>query len=283
MARRYRKRSYRVPEGVVEEVGAELWAAGMLGLEQFELDGAVRLEAYFEREPSPGLLAGGAWRERGVRALGEEWLEERDWLARYRAESRPFDLAKRFRVDPGEPELRPVCRDGRMLLRLPARRAFGVGSHASTELAVEALEELQRRPDRVLDVGTGTGILSFAALALGARCAMAFDRELESTLVAHENRRLNDAWPALFAGGIDALDGRARFDLILLNVLPGRIDCELPAVVSLLEAAGTMIVSGLLEDERPGLEARYESLGLRVARRSRKEEWACLLLERRPR
>jgi ribosomal protein L11 methyltransferase len=185
-------------------------------------------------------------------------------------------------VDPREPEHERSGEGKRILLRLPARRAFGIGSHPSTELVVEALEELPVRGRRVLDVGSGTGILCFVALHLGAHSAVGCECELASALVGAENRRLNRCEPRLFAGRIGALGPGARFDLILLNVLPERIDGELPDLVRRLARDGTLVVSGLLEEERRGLEVRYERLGLRVRARRTRGEWASLLLERGP-
>jgi len=253
---------------------------GTLGLELVEGSGTTRIDAYFEEQPPATLLQDEKWRRQGVLPLAEDWLEEQDWLASYRAHSRPFPLGSRFFVDPGEPHGDSGPTE-RILLRLPARRAFGVGSHASTQLAVEALEEVPLEDRRVLDVGTGTAVLSFVALLRGAHWVVGYDRELEAVLVAHENRRLNDSWPALFAGRLEAIDPTARFDLIVVNVLPERIAAELPSLAALLGAGGRMVVSGMLESERPELESRYAGLGLAVCRRWRKEEWACLLLERR--
>lgn len=277
--RRYHKRSFQVPDPLVDVVVAELWARGILGLELIEGNGQTRIDAYFEKRPPAPLLEEERWRRRGVLPLGEGWLDDQDWLKSYREWTRPFPLGAHFVVDPREPQAAADPAE-RILLRLPARRAFGIGSHASTQLAVEALEELPLERRRILDVGTGTAILSFVMLHRGARWVVGFDREVEAVLVAHENRRLNDSWPALFAGRLAAIGSQASFDLIVVNVLPERIAAELEALVSLLEPDGRMVVSGLLESERSQVEARYESLGLVVCRRWSKEEWACLLLER---
>ncbi|HEX4956054.1 MAG TPA: 50S ribosomal protein L11 methyltransferase [Thermoanaerobaculia bacterium] len=271
---------FRVPADLDDLFAAALWEAGTLGCEQRE-DGT--LAAWFDQEP-PGLVA--AWGERGVAILGRETVVEQDWLAAYRAAVVPFELGAGFFVDPREPDL-PAFEPppGRRLLRLPARTAFGIGSHESTRLAFELLEGADLEAKSVLDVGTGTGILVFAALALGAARAVAFDLDVEAACAARQNLDLNAGLlagrrPMLFAGAIDALAPEARFDLVVANVLPGEIAESLATLAAHLAPDGEWILSGLLIEQEGALLAALAGLGFAPHRRAEAAEWAGLTFRR---
>lgn len=291
----YVRRTYLVRAGEDEELAvAGLLEAGTLGVEVAAAgEGRVRLQAYFHAGVAmpPVALPEGAVLD------GEAPVEDEDWLAAYRARARPVEVGRRFVVDPREPgeqvaadsgPMAGEAADGRWLLRLPARSAFGTGSHESTQLAVELLEEVAAQRGgglRVLDVGTGTGILSFAALRLGAGPVVAFDSDPVAAFHARENCALNSLTgaraPRLFAGRVDALASLPpplRFDLVLVNALPDEILPELPAIVARLAAGGELILSGLLA-ERSG-EVLDQLAPLVLAERSRRisGEWAALRL-----
>jgi ribosomal protein L11 methyltransferase len=285
----YLKHTYRAPAPVEDDVVAALWAAGTLGVEAIaEDDGGVRLEAYF-----PEGELGAIELPPRVVLVGEEVVGEEDWLAPFRERARPFSLGARFVVDPREPAPGAAADErtegGRWLLRLPARRAFGIGSHESTRLALELLEEVaaeRGRGLRVVDLGTGTGILAFAALRLGARSAVAFDVDPVAAFHARDNARLNGLDGRgfqLFAGRSDGLvrrPPRGEFDLALVNVIPEEVLGDLPAVVDLLAPEGELVLSGLLVERSGELLAQLVPLGLEERSRREAGEWAALRLKR---
>ncbi len=276
----YQKRIYLLPPEHEEIFASELWARGVLGCEiAAGEDGRLRLDAYFP-DPLPPELARWSfdgWRRRGVEEVAEEPLADRDWLAEYRAAARPIEVGRTFLVDPREPPSE-VASGGRKVLHIPARTAFGTGSHESTRLAVEWLEDLELEGLDVLDVGTGSGILAFAALELGARRVTGFDVDAASVLVARQNAGLNGLRPRLFAGRLAALAGGQAFDLLLVNILPERIREELPALLGTLRLGGRWISSGNLWRDREELTARFASYGSRVLGEKRHGEWCSFLL-----
>jgi ribosomal protein L11 methyltransferase len=266
----YLRREYVVPAEREEDVAAELWGGGTLGLEvKPEPDGRVRIEAYFE-VGAPAVDLG---------AVAEETVPETDWFAAYREQARPFPVGRGFFVDPREPEEERVeAPEGRRLLRLPARGAFGIGSHESTRLAIELLEELPVAGKTVLDVGTGTGILAFVALEQGARRVVGYDNDPTAPFYARDNARLNGFEVGLFAGGAAALGERARFDLALANVVPEQILPDLPAIARRVK--GGMVLSGILAER--GEEMVRAAGGLGFVERARRvaNEWVAFYVER---
>ena len=274
----FRVHRYRIRRELEEIVGALLWEAGTLGFEsRDEAGGRLLVEAWFpssrEAEPLAAVLPA------GVEALGGERVEEADWLAAYREKARPFALGRGFWVEPGEPGAESGGRipEGRKLLRLPARTAFGIGSHESTRLAVELLEDTEVAGRRVLDVGTGTGILAFAALALGAASAVAFDVDAGAMIHARANARLNGVAPPLFAGVVESLREERRFDLALVNIIPEIIVPEMPGIARRLGRGdgdgGEMILSGILAERGDEVLAGAAAAGFREAARRVAGDW----------
>jgi ribosomal protein L11 methylase PrmA len=262
-----------------------------------------------ERAPLyPGPMTS-SWVEQGIKMVCEELVAETDWLAVYRERARPFAVGRTFWIDPRDPlapgeepaaaepsagelpaaEL-PVAElsaeplaavpAGRTLLRVPARAAFGIGSHESTALALELLEDLDVAGARVLDVGTGTGILALAALRRGADSAVAFDLDLAAPFHARANARLNGHPLRLFAGRLAAL-ARPVFDLALVNVIPEQILPELPGLVRLLAPAGALVLSGILAERGGEVLAAAGALGLTEAARRQAGEWVAFVAARR--
>ncbi len=268
-----------------ELFAAELVARGSLGCEVRDGEGVeLRLVAYF---PDPLPAAFEAWEASRPGIIEEEAdvLEEEDWLAGYRAAARPVELGASFLVDVGDGDAEPLDgHAGRRILRIPARTAFGTGSHESTRLVVDWLEEIDVHGAEVIDVGTGSGILAFVALHLGARRVVGFDLDTQAVLVARTNCGLNALAPQLFAGRLEALGEPARFDLALVNVLPERILHEMPLLLTHLRGRARLVSSGNLWSRRDELLERFASCGLRRVGQKAGEkvdgDWVAFLLER---
>jgi len=278
--------TYLLPPDLEDALVADLFAAGTLGVQTVPgADGRLRLEAWFPEGAPPDLDLDG-WRSRGVEALSTEVQPDTDWLALWREKAQPFTVARGFFVDPREPGEPPVeVPTGRRLLHLPARGAFGTGSHESTSLVLSLLEEVDLPGKRVLDVGTGTGVLCFAALLLGAESAVGFDVDLAAPFHGLENRRLNrlpGAEPGFFAGTTAALRPVPRFDLALVNVVPEQILPELPQIVRCLRPGGEAILSGILVERGRQVLERARGLGLTLVARREAGDWVAFRLALSP-
>lgn len=266
----YLRHIYLVPPDLEEIVLVDLWSAGTLGVQSSTgPDGSVRLEAWFPEGSEPEMPG-----YPGVRLEVRDTVADLDWLAGYREKALPFPVGSTLFVDPREPdEAAPEVPDGRRLLRLPARTAFGIGSHESTSLAVELLETAGVRGRRVLDVGTGTGILAFASLLLGAAEVVAFDIDPASPFNALVNRRLNGLHPRLFVGTSAAIHQEAPYDLELINVIPEEIGPEMPGLARRLRPGGEAILSGILAERGAEVLESVRALGLVERERREAGEW----------
>lgn len=267
------RRIFLLPPSLEDLFAADLWQEGTVGvLSANEPDGRLRLEAWFpegvsEWEP-------GDWPQRGVLLAGEERIDEQDWFAIWRSQAQPFSIGRTFFLDPREPEEElPDVPVSRRLLRLPARAAFGTGSHESTSLALELLEDMDLRGRRVLDVGTGTGVLAFAALLGGASLAVGYDVDPAAPFHARDNSRLNGLHPLLFAGRLAAVRDTPLFDLALVNVVPEQILPEMPGVTGRLREGGEAVLSGILRERGRQVLDRMRGLGFLEVDRREAGDW----------
>jgi ribosomal protein L11 methyltransferase len=267
----YRRLSFRLPPDLEDSLVAELWLAGTQGVQSLPGDdGRLRVEAYFPAGTEELGLALPA----GVEMGADEILADEDWFAGWRERARPFPVGRTLFIDPREPEeVSEEVPAGRTLLRLPARAAFGTGSHESTSLALELLEDAEVAGRRVLDVGTGTGVLAFASLLGGARSVVGFDVDPAAPFHARDNSALNSLHPRLFAGRLASLRERPLFDLALVNVVPEQILPEMPELVRLLRPGAEAILSGILAERGRQVLDRMRGLGFVERDRREAGDW----------
>jgi ribosomal protein L11 methyltransferase len=253
---------------------------GLLSLDSplgFETEGRD-LVAFF-REAAAARTAAKRLRSRGIKHALTTDIAEGDPLEAFRAASRAFAVGRRLWVDPGDPSDAEPPR-GRIALRLPASRAFGTGEHASTRLALLALEEEDLAERTVLDVGTGSGILALAASALGARLAIGLDVDPDAVFVARENARRHafGGRVRLYAGPLSA--ARGAFDLVAANMLADEILPETARLQARAGRSGRLLLSGLTREREKDLLGRLRGRRWKLAGRRVEKEWVCLCLAR---
>jgi ribosomal protein L11 methyltransferase len=243
------------------------------------------IHAYFDHEPKPEELAilarlGGG--EPRVEQLGEA-----DWVTMSQAGLQPI-RAGRFYVHTPMYRSRPP---GTVPFEIDASLAFGTGQHATTSGCLEALDRLEREGARfanVADIGTGTGLLAFAALALWpeAKC-IGTDIDPVAIEVACDNAAINRVplghapgeLLLAVAEGMDSpmLAARAPFDLIIANILAGPL-IELAAdFAKALTPGGTIVLAGLLDEQAERVAQAYDALGIKLQDRGT-GEWPVLVL-----
>ena len=191
-----------------------------------------------------------------------------DWLQLYQQSLQPIFIGRSFVIAPDASLIPPDS--GRHALVIPQEQAFGTGSHESTALCIELLEEIDLRGGRVLDIGSGSGILALAMLRLGARKAMALDNDLDAFAPLRENSTRNGLRIASFIGTLDALRG-GTFDVITINIVLEGIVSMLPSVTEHLD--GVLIVSGILAERRDEIARRMRV----IQERTKGEWWAAIL------
>ncbi|MFC4456003.1 50S ribosomal protein L11 methyltransferase [Deinococcus sonorensis] len=255
-----------------EELAAQLWEAGATGLE--ERAGHVR--AYFdERTELDAALAGG------------EWLEEesRDWQAEWKRDLKPV-TAGRITVVPSW--LLSVVPPGQLPLIIEPGMAFGTGHHATTRLATEALGTLPLEGRRVLDVGTGSGVLAIAASLLGAAETLGLDIDPVTIPVARENAELNGFGDragvqrnprtggtlTFQEGTLDGEEEAGRYDVLVANLYAELHDLLAADYRAVLAPGGPLVLTGILLDKLPLVRVALEREGFVDVQEQHEGEWA---------
>ena len=243
-----------------------------------QADGLLLLEAYFAAETVENAVR--LRLPAGVVLVAEEAVEDRDWLETYRQQAVPRPVGTRLLLDPREPDVEPPATHGRILLRLPARQAFGTGSHESTRLILELMEATDLAGGRVLDVGSGSGVLCFAALAFGAARTVGLEIDLPSAFMAWQNRELNDLHPYFVAGGLEVCGAARCFDVALVNILPERILPSFHFLPPLLEDDADLLLSGIVEERSKDVLSTIAAWDFHPVDELREGEWVAFRCRR---
>jgi len=223
----------------------------------------------------------------GARATVEE-APRRDWALAWREFFTAVPCGQDFVV------LAPWMVEDRLFpARIPIviepKTAFGTGHHATTALCLELLSDLWRSGDipprsRFLDLGTGSGILGLAAAKLGL-AGLGLDTDPLAIENALENRDINDIAPGAFelrVGGVESLGPDETFDLILANILAEPLIDMARTLLARVRDGGVLVLSGILGVQAHKVEQAYVEIGLGLASRQTREEWAALAWTRIP-
>jgi ribosomal protein L11 methyltransferase len=241
------------------------------------------VEVHFEVPPDEAAVralvqaAGG-----DAAALVFETVEAKDWVAASLAGLKPVE-AGRFTVHGAHDRARVAA--NRIGIEIEAALAFGTGHHGTTRGCLLALDGLLKRysPHRVLDVGTGTGVLAIAA-AKALRCkVIASDIDPEAVRIARENAALNGAasWiECVHAAGLTAprIQAQAPFDLVFANILLPPLKRLAAPMRRVLAPGAHVILSGLLATQESAALAAYRAHELKLERRIPLGEWVTLVL-----
>lgn len=206
-------------------------------------------------------------------------LEHRNWNEEWERTIQPIHVTDRIVVAPTWNPYTP--RGDEIVLTIDPKMSFGTGYHETTRLVLGLMQDLLRPGMRVLDVGTGTGILAIAAVRLGATYAVGVDNDEWSYANAMENVRLNDVENSvrIVSGELTVLDER-DFDMIVANIHRHVLAPLLPEIRNRLAPAGLVILSGLLsEDETPMRQALAQHR-FSMVQAVRENEWVALAAQR---
>lgn len=251
-----------------------------------EDDGPWLLEAYFAHEPDEAAIRNllrpivGAEADKGVFLP----LAQQDWV---KASLEGLSPVRAGRLLVHGSHDRAMRRPNDITIEIEAALAFGTGHHGTTKSCLLAfMDELKRRrPRHILDVGTGTGILGFAAAKILRRPVVAGDIDPVAVHVARENAHLNGigSLMKLYVGpGVRhrLADRPGHFDLIFANILAKPLRVLAPSIARVATRDGVLILSGLLGRDVPGVLSAYAAQDWHLERRYDLEGWVALVMKR---
>ena len=218
----------------------------------------------------------------GPLILSMENVEDADWENNWKAFYKPMEIGERLLVIPDWEEAEA---GDRVALRLNPGLIFGTGSHATTRLCLTALERLVRPGMRVLDLGCGSGILSIAALLLGADFAFGCDIDDKAVDVAYENAALNGIGRDRYTVQAGDVTGDARlrremgegYDIVVANIVADVIIALAPTAKTLKKPEGYFLCSGIIDDRAEEVKQKLEAAGLTILETHSSEGWFCYL------
>lgn len=269
-----------VPADEAEIVGSDLWDLGATAIEERDdstLDkggasGRVTLIAAFADEDA----ANEACEALADRGAAVKWIVGDEWRDSWKAYFKPTRLGGRLVLRPSWEPWDAAPSD--VVLSIDPGRAFGSGIHETTRLVLKYIDANVRGGEHVLDVGTGSGILSIAAIMLGAKDAVAVDNDPDVIAVVDENAALNGVAGKIAASDTPVENVAGEYDLVLANIEAFVLIPLAAPIAARVRPGGVLVLSGVLKHQREEVIAAYP--GFRVVDVPAENEWIAIVLER---
>lgn len=263
-----------VPRGVVIEAGPDGWNAG-----------PVIVRAYLPTDDQ--LKANKRGIEKSLWHLGQiqpvpaptfRPIAEADWAEEWKKQLKVLHVGQRTIIQPSWLDYTPTPEE--IVIRLDPGMAFGTGLHPTTQMCLAALEELVHPQARVLDMGTGSGILAIAAAKLGAEQVLAVDNDPVAVKTARGNVATNGVQETVNLVRGSLADVTERYDLIVVNILAKVIvEMTQQGLANRLRPGGTLIAAGVITDQKPQVVTALKQAGLALAGQWQTDDWVCLKAE----
>ncbi len=255
---------------------------------QEKLQGLSCIKLYLEEDDTEGLSRLEAVVEELGLSMSVTPLAEENWEESWKDNYPPQEVGEHLVVLPYWRS--DESANGRLPVILDPGLTFGTGAHPSTQMVMETMEQIIGPGDRCLDLGSGSGILSIAALRLGAESAVGMDIDPKAEDIARENAAYNGfSAPAFTAltGNVtedtalmDRLS-REHYNVVLVNIVADVIISLAPILPQFMDADTTLICSGILDTRLGDVTAALEKAGLQITATRQKEEWRCVSAKRR--
>ncbi len=204
-------------------------------------------------------------------------ISEEDWANNWKQYFKPLKIGEKLLICPTWDTVDDT--EGRTVLNIDPGMAFGTGGHETTRLVLEAMEAVIAPDTKVLDVGCGSGILSLAALLLGAESALAVDIDALAVKTAIENGERSGLVPPRYTvvegDLVDKVSG--QFELVVANIVAGAIIMLSPAVKPFVKEDGVYIVSGIIDTREAEVVDALHACGFTIEQRYEQRGWLCMV------
>lgn len=213
---------------------------------------------------------------RGITPQTRE-IKEEDWAEAWKKHYTIVHIGKRLVIKPSW--LDYAARDDEVVVELDPGMAFGTGLHPTTRMCLHAVETHVRPGMKILDVGTGSGILSIAAARLGAQSILALDIDPIAVETANKNAAINhvEMQMRVERGSIEAERDSRTYDIVFANILAEVVIELAPALAASLRTGGVAIASGILDYKADGVVDALHRAGLALVEKNQEEDWVTLI------
>jgi ribosomal protein L11 methyltransferase len=240
------------------------------------------VRAFFSADAAEPLARAqqGLWHLAQLRSMSDPQtreLAEEDWAEAWKKFYTILHLGRHLVIKPSWLEYTPS--PGDIVVELDPGMAFGTGLHPTTRLCLAALEERMPPGARVLDLGTGSGILSIAAARLGAREITALDTDPLAVSTATRNIAIAhvDHLVQVHRGSVELAHDGSPFDLVCINILAEIIANMAPSLAPLTRSGGLVIASGILDYKAGDVADAFRAVGIQVIEKKQEEDWVALV------
>ena len=214
--------------------------------------------------------------DQSILALSEKTIQESDWENEWKNYFHPFQASNRFYIVPSWESVDRTS--DHLYIELDPGMAFGTGDHPTTSMCLSALETTIQPEHRVIDVGTGSGILSIASYLLGAKAIKAIDLDEMAVKVAQENFEKNHCLDAIQTGtGNLLVNETEQYDVIIANILAHIIEKMITDAYARLNPNGYFIASGIIEEKRDEIQTQMKAAGFTIINTELQEGWVCII------
>lgn len=208
----------------------------------------------------------------GAISVDDRLVPEEDWAESWKQFFRPRRVGRRLVVRPSWEPFDSQPED--IVIVLDPGQAFGTGDHPTTRGCLEILEALSPQGKEVADIGCGSGVLSVAAMLLGAKSAVGVDIDLPSVEATRENAARNGIDVEAHQGlGFDPLPAEATYDLVLSNIISAALIALAPEAAKRTRPGGRWVVSGVIESNWPAVQAAAAKNGFTLETTFQENEW----------
>lgn len=207
-------------------------------------------------------------------------VREEDWENNWKEYFKPFTVGDKFYIKPSWETIEDD--GGRIVLEIDPASSFGTGTHATTQLCIEALEGIIKGGEKFCDLGCGSGILTLAAFLLGAGDLTAVDIDENAVRITGENLERNGAKARLFAGDLTEDSGLrdnigTGYRVVAANIVADVLLNIMPCIKEMLEVNGKAILSGIISERKEEIEESVVKNGMKVLSVKEKDDWTCIL------
>ncbi len=214
--------------------------------------------------------------------MTSEVIADQDWATSWQQFFKPVEIIPGLVIKPSWEEYIPT--DRQHVIQMDPGMAFGTGQHESTQMALllisTTLSQSSGNIKKILDVGTGTGILAMAAALLGGSGVLAIDNDPEAVSVAQGNVKKNNLDSKISVSGTPVTDIQDTYDLICANIVHDVLIAMTADISRLIAPGGRVVLSGILSGaQEKNIVQVYGASGMRLIRTEHDKEWAALLLE----
>jgi ribosomal protein L11 methyltransferase len=218
----------------------------------------------------------------GVNKVTISEVHEEEWATAWKKYYHPVKISERFTIVPTWEEYSPVNSD-ELIIELDPGMAFGTGTHPTTVMCIQALERTVKAGDHVIDVGTGSGVLSIAAAMLGAGQIRAFDLDDVAVRSARLNIKLNKVSEVVTVAQNNLLDGVPDLsaDVVVANILAEVIIRFTEDVARVVKPDGYFIASGIIQPKKDQVKEALIQVGFDIVESILMEDWVALIAKKK--